>query len=112
MAMTRAARSSSLLVSAPRPGPISITRSAGSGQTARAIRSRIELATRKCCPSFCGTPPSTPQATGGGSRLEDDLFEAPGGLTVDSGRCEPGEQNQVRHFVGQLTAREVIVLHV
>jgi len=57
MAMTRSARARRCEVSAPRPGPISITAPPFSGHTASAIRSRIDCRTRKWLPE----PP--PQST-------------------------------------------------
>src|SRR5437764_502623 len=76
------------------------------------MRSRTEPATRKCCPSFCGTPPSAPEATVWRRLLEDHLLQAPRGLPVDGGRSEPREQNDALHFVGQFTTGEIIALYM
>src|ERR1041385_4822366 len=106
MATTRAARSSSFAVRAPRPGPISITRSAGSGQTADAIRSRMDPLMRKCWPSFRGTRPLAPQP--GARVLEHDLLQAPGGLPVNGGGREARKQDEALHFIGELAAGEIV----
>src|ERR1022692_1244957 len=109
MATTRAARRRSFSVSAPRPGPISITRSSPAGHTATAIRSRTLALLRKCWPSFGGKVwRLAPQAV---AAAEDHLFQPPRGLAVNRGRRELREQDEAGHFVGQFAPGEIEILH-
>src|ERR1035437_475791 len=110
MATTRAALRRSFSVSAPRPGPISITRSSPAGHTATAIRSKTLALVRKCWPSFGGKVwRLAPQPA---SAAEDDLFQTPGGLAAHRGRRKQGEQDEALHFVREFAPGEVVVLHV
>src|SRR5215471_21639208 len=109
IATTRCARSRSFAVSAPRPGPISITSGSRAGHTAPAMRFRTESDWRKCCPSFRGTPPLAPHAVVPGKY---ELLQAPCGLPAGGGRDEFRIQNHALHFGRQLAAVHIPVLHM
>src|SRR6516225_11700116 len=105
MAITELARRSNRVVSAPRPGPISITRSWCVGQTAAAMRSRIEPLIRKCWPSLRRATRSR-LALYAVDRAERHLHLAPGGPSEESSRSEVGEQNDADHVGRQLAVRD------